>query len=104
MLPIPLGDEDRWEGTAPLNTGFPIAPQDNNPTPRMACMVTYQRGGGTGFNAGTCEWVQGLIKRDWYVEKVTHNILSRLGGIPSLAPETVDGHTTFPVGGDWHPQ
>ena len=104
MLPIPLGDEDRWEGMAPLNTGFPIAPQDNNPTPRMACMVTYQRGGGTGFNAGTCEWVQGLIKRDWYVEKVTHNILSRLAGIPSLAPETVDGHITFPVGGDWHPQ
>ncbi len=102
MLPCTYGDEDRWEGTAPLNTGYPVGPQDNNPRPGMACMVTYRRGKGTGFNAGTCEWVQGLIKRDWTVEKVTHNILARLGGVPSRAPDAIDGALRYPVGGDWH--
>lgn len=104
MIPCPLGDEDRWEGTAPLNTGFPLAPQSHDHTPNMACMATYQRGRGTGFNAGTCEWVQGLIKQDWFVAKVTHNILSRLGNIPSLAQEPNEGNIRFPIGGDWHPQ
>jgi hypothetical protein len=104
MIPCTLGDEDRWEGTAALNTGFPVAPQANNPSPAMACMVTYQRGKGMGFNAGTCEWVQGLIKRDWYVEKVTHNIISRLGGIRSRAPDNFDGQNRYPVGGNWHAQ
>ncbi len=27
------------------------------------------------FNAGSCEWVAGLIAREWPVEVVTRNIL-----------------------------
>jgi len=38
-------------------------------------MAHYQRGKGAVFNAGSCEWVAGLIKRDDPVIKVTRNLL-----------------------------
>ena len=34
-------------------------------------------GDGEIFNAGCCEWVSGLIKRDFFVEQVTRNVLNR---------------------------
>ncbi len=39
------------------------------------CMAEYRRGRGAVFNAGSCEWVAGLIKRDRPVEQVTRNLL-----------------------------
>ncbi len=39
------------------------------------CMVEYRRGNGVVFNAGSCEWVAGLIKGDAVVERVTRRIL-----------------------------
>ncbi len=39
------------------------------------CMAEYRRGRGAVFNAGSCEWVAGLIARDHPVEVVTKNIL-----------------------------
>ena len=39
------------------------------------CMVDYRRGAGGVFNAGSCEWVAGLIARDRTVEQVTRNVL-----------------------------
>lgn len=42
------------------------------------CMAEYRRGKGAVFNAGSCEWVAGLIARDRSVEQVTRNVL--LGG------------------------
>jgi hypothetical protein len=39
-------------------------------------MVEYRRGQGAVFNAGSCEWVAGLIARDRGVEAVTRNVLS----------------------------
>lgn len=39
------------------------------------CMVEYRRGKGAVFNAGSCEWVNGLILRDATVERVTRRVL-----------------------------
>jgi hypothetical protein len=40
------------------------------------CMAEYRRGKGAVFNAGSCEWVAGLIRRDAQVEQVTRNVLT----------------------------
>lgn len=39
------------------------------------CMAEYRRGKGAVFNAGSCEWVAGLISGDPVVERVTRRIL-----------------------------
>ncbi len=39
------------------------------------CMAVYRRGRGAVFNAGSCEWVAGLIARERPVEQVTRTIL-----------------------------
>ena len=39
------------------------------------CMAEYRRGKGAVFNAGSCEWVAGLIARERPVEVVTRNLL-----------------------------
>lgn len=43
-----------------------------------ACMGTYTRGG-TVFTAGTTDWAHGLLGKDPQVEKITRNVLDRLG-------------------------
>lgn len=40
------------------------------------CMAEYRRGRGAVFNAGSCEWVAGLIARERPVEQVTRNVLA----------------------------
>jgi hypothetical protein len=40
-------------------------------------IVTFPKGKGEVFHAGTCEWVAGLIDRDPYVERVTQNVIER---------------------------
>lgn len=40
-------------------------------------IATFTRGAGCVFNAGSCEWVAGLIDRDPQVERVTRNVLAR---------------------------
>lgn len=44
------------------------------------CMAEYRRGKGAVFNAGSCEWVAGLIARERPVEQVTRNILTGVWG------------------------
>ncbi len=39
------------------------------------CMAEYRRGKGAVFNAGSCEWVAGLIAREAPVEEVTRRVL-----------------------------
>lgn len=39
------------------------------------CMVEVRRGKGAVFNAGSCEWVAGLIAGDVVVERVTRRVL-----------------------------
>ena len=40
------------------------------------CMVEYRRGKGAVYNAGSCEWVAGLIGQDPVVARVTKRILT----------------------------
>ena len=40
-------------------------------------MVSFARGDGAVFNAGSCEWVAGLIERDPYIERITRNVIDR---------------------------
>ena len=40
-------------------------------------IVTFPRGKGEVFHAGSCEWVAGLLRRDAMVERVTANVLDR---------------------------
>ena len=42
------------------------------------CMAEYRRGKGAVYNAGSCEWVAGLIARERSVEQVTRNVLNGL--------------------------
>ncbi|SSC70701.1 unnamed protein product [Ciceribacter sp. T2.26MG-112.2] len=43
-------------------------------------IVSFRKGAGEVFHAGTCEWVAGLLRSDAMVEKVTHNVLRRALG------------------------
>jgi hypothetical protein len=43
-------------------------------------IVHFRRGKGQVFQAGTCEWVTGLLRGDAMVEKVTRNVLDRFLG------------------------
>lgn len=40
-------------------------------------VVTFTKGKGQVFHAGTCEWVSGLKDSDPYVEQITRNVLDR---------------------------
>lgn len=40
-------------------------------------MAIFSRNGGTVFNAGSCEWVNGLRLREPFTEKITCNVLNR---------------------------
>jgi hypothetical protein len=40
-------------------------------------IVHFSRGAGEVFTAGTCEWVSGLIDREFYTERITKNVLNR---------------------------
>ncbi len=43
-------------------------------------VVTFTRGKGNVFHAGTCEWVYGLKYRDPFTEQITRNVLNRFTG------------------------
>lgn len=48
-------------------------------------IVHWHRGEGEVFTAGTCEWVIGLTRRDWQVERITRNVLNRFGRADGVA-------------------
>ena len=53
-------------------------PETIEKTRRGSGMIaTMTKGKGEVFNAGTCEWVNGLIERDPQVGQVTRNVLNR---------------------------
>jgi hypothetical protein len=53
-------------------------------------IASYDRGGapgdGTMFVAGATDWVMGLQRRNWFVEKITRNVLDRLSHSRRQAP------------------
>ncbi|NED08246.1 hypothetical protein G3I55_42200 [Streptomyces sp. SID6648] len=89
MAPAVAGEADRWGGRVPLGapeaeaTGLLDAIYDGDPPEFRrdarygAAMIGVFEHGGTVFNAGTCEWVSGLIHRDPFTERITHNVLRR---------------------------
>ncbi|MBO2462101.1 N,N-dimethylformamidase beta subunit family domain-containing protein [Actinomadura violacea] len=90
MAPAVVGEIDRWGGRVPLGApegeaiGLIGALYDGDPPEFRrdarygAAMIGVFERGGTVFNAGTCEWVSGLIARDPFTERITHNVLRRL--------------------------
>jgi len=42
-------------------------------------ILSWKRGKGEVFTAGTCEWVMGLTRHDWQIERMTRNVLDRFG-------------------------
>lgn len=54
------------------------APEDIQRRSRGSCMmVSFRRGNGEVFGAATCEWVLGLMKGDFYTQRITNNVLRR---------------------------
>ncbi|KRV08790.1 hypothetical protein AXX04_08545 [Pseudomonas aeruginosa] len=88
MTPAVLGADDHWEGQVPL--GAPAWEVDDllqlafGPNPPeyikdkrygSGMIASFRKGAGTVFNAGSCEWVNGLIQRDCFTEAITRNVL-----------------------------
>ena len=61
--------------------GFPLVQQEaiEGSIYGSAMVAVFSRNGGTVFNSGTCEWVNGLIEGDFFVERITRTVLDRLG-------------------------
>ena len=92
MTPAVLGETDRWAGEVPI--GAPIAevqdllravwgddvPERFSTGYGAGMVATFRRGAGEVFNAGTTEWVSGLIHHDPFTEQITHNVLRRFTG------------------------
>lgn len=97
MAPAVLGEVDNWGGTIPLNASEAEAIPLHNlisgePIERKpygsGMVASFERGAGTVFNAGSTEWVHGLIQRDPFVERITHNVLRRRAAPPFPTPDT----------------
>lgn len=60
-----------------------ILEEDNSPAAvdrhsrGSGMVVSFQKGKGEVFCAGTCEWVNGLIEDDFYTDRITRNVLDR---------------------------
>ena len=71
-----LGDEDaRFVAETLAGDDGPAAVE--RVTRGAGMIVHFRRGRGEVFNAGSCEWVAGLSRRDAAVERVTANVLDR---------------------------
>jgi hypothetical protein len=74
-----LGDDDlRFAAEAVHGAATPAAMEKMRRGSGM--IVTFRKGKGEVFTAGTCEWVAGLIDRDPFVERITRNVLNRFLG------------------------
>jgi hypothetical protein len=92
MCPAVAYEEDRFQGTVPLGdppgslSGLPDLPEGlrsehdadgRRPRYGSGMMASFTRGAGTVFNAGASQWVAGVIHQDWFVERITRNVLDR---------------------------
>jgi hypothetical protein len=97
MAPAVIGEADRWNGQIALagpdyefadfleslGENAPEFLQDRRYGAGMIGAFTREHG--EVFNAGTCEWVNGLIRRDWFTERITQNVLNRFAARPAVA-------------------
>ncbi|HGW4869707.1 TPA: N,N-dimethylformamidase beta subunit family domain-containing protein [Pseudomonas aeruginosa] len=90
MTPAVIGADDKWAGQVPLGapawevTDLLQAVFGDDPPDYIkdkqygsGMIATFRKGDGEVFNAGTCEWVNGLIHRDFFTECITRNVLNR---------------------------
>ena len=89
MAPAVSGEEDRWKGTVPLlgpdyefaetlkSLGDDVPEFLRGHRYGSGMIAAFSRGAGHVFNAGSAEWVSGLIHRDWFTEQITRNVLDR---------------------------
>lgn len=76
-----IGDEDA-DFAAEMLYGE-ATPETVNKIKRGSGMIVeYRRGAGRVFNAGSCEWVAGLIADDYFVDRITRNVLDRFTAPP----------------------
>ncbi|CAG7559014.1 unnamed protein product [Fusarium equiseti] len=81
------GEEDRFHGMQPIGSGFSSGSAVSNEASYGSGMVVnFKRGKGEIFNAGTCEWVSGLIKHDDMTMFVTRNVLNKFTGKNFTSP------------------
>jgi hypothetical protein len=91
IAPAVLGAEDRWQGrhrrprdrtrglvSAMYLDGAPPHLRDRRHGSGM--VPNFTRGAGEVFNAGSTEWVNGLIHHDPFTERITPNVLERFAG------------------------
>lgn len=96
MTPAVAGEIDHWNGAVPIGapieevTGFLKALFGDDLPNRFqgewygSGMIAYfERDEGCVFNAGSTEWVNGLIHQDPFTERITHNVLRRFGASSS---------------------
>jgi hypothetical protein len=90
LAPATIGEIDRWNGTVALNApeaevrallvDFFGEERGNEEADRRqygsGMVVACHRGAGSVFNAGSTEWVNGLIHRDPFIEQITRNVLN----------------------------
>ena len=71
-----IGDEDLdWTANALFGA---VTPETRDSAARgNGVIVSWQRGRGEVFTAGTCEWVMGLARHDPQIVRVTRNVLDR---------------------------
>jgi len=81
---VPLADQflTDEDGRFIAETLFGTPSDENLEKIKRGCgmIVTFPRGRGEVFHAGSCEWVAGLLRRDPMVEMVTKNVLDRYLG------------------------
>lgn len=90
MTPAVAGQVDQWDGRVPL--GAPAVesqelvaalyggepPEHLRDLHRGSAMIAaFERGRGRVLTAGTTEWVNGLIHREPFTERITENVLRR---------------------------
>jgi len=74
-----LGDLDGvYKATLLLNADTPEALRKCQYGSGM--IASFTRGRGSVFNAGSCEWVMGLARREFCTEQITKNVLDRCLG------------------------
>jgi hypothetical protein len=97
MAPAVQHEEDHFNGVLPMMNSVSTPSIADGSLPHLeehegvrhpkygaGMIASFDRGIGPGdgtmFVAGTTDWVVGLQRRNWFVEKITRNVIERLSG------------------------
>lgn len=92
MTPAVAGEIDHWNGAVPLGAplnevggllravfGDQLPERFQGNLYGSGMVAAFTRGLGSVFNAGSTEWVSGLIHHDPFTQQITRNVLDRFG-------------------------